>query len=163
MTALIELKDDFIKKRDRLFKDISLRKDSFSFSKKYSHLVEEYVKDLAEGKNYNFVLASSGSFSRMELSPASDIDLMFIAESVNKNDEDIAELVTKFWDSGIEASHTVRDFSDIKKYLKEDLHTFTQFFETKFLIGSEEIYSKWNEEIFSLLKDKIVMNLLNDF
>ena len=51
----------------------------------------------------------------------------------------LLEIVTSFWDNGIEVSHTVRDFSDIKKYLKEDLHTFTQFFETKFLLGKKYI------------------------
>ncbi len=162
MPELLELKNNFLAKKQELFQDISLRKDSLLFSKSYSMLVENYVKELAKGKKYNFALASAGSFSRNELSPFSDIDLMFIAESFNGNNDDVTELVKLFWDSGIEASHTVRDFSDIKKYLKEDLHTFTQFFETKFLIGSKEVYEKWNREIFAALNDKLVKKLLND-
>ena len=163
MPEIIDLKNDFERKREELFKDSSLRKDSLSFCKKHTLLVENYIKDLAKEKNYKFALASAGSFSRQELSPFSDIDLMFIAETFNHNNDDITELVKLFWDSGIEASHTVRDFTDIKKYLKEDLHTFTQFFETKFLLGSREVYDKWNKEIFASLNPKTINNLFNDF
>ena len=93
----------------------------------YSLLVEDFVRSLLVGKKYNFAIASCGSFGRRELSPYSDIDIMFIAESIEKNKENISELVTKFWDNGIEVSHTLREFSDIKKYFNEDLHTFTNF------------------------------------
>ncbi|MCK7516345.1 MAG: hypothetical protein MZV64_00755 [Ignavibacteriales bacterium] len=74
-----------------------------------------------------------GSFSRRELSPYSDIDLMIISESIEKDDADIKDIITSLWDGGIEASHTVRELSDIQKYLTTDLHTFTQFFETRFI------------------------------
>ncbi len=163
MPETLELKDDFVKKREQLFQDNSLRKDSLAFCKQHTLLVENFIKDLAKEKNYGFALASAGSFSRQELSPFSDIDLMFIAESFDYKNNDITELVKVFWDSGIEASHTVRDFSDIKKYLKEDLHTFTQFFETKFLLGNREVYDKWNKEIFACLNDKNIVKLFKDF
>ena len=102
---------------------------------------------LRETKKYNFALASAGSFSRREFSPYSDVDIIFIAESVDDNAKEITELVTRFWDNGLEVSHTVRDFSDIQKYILSDLHTFTQFFETRYLLGSEKIYNIWNEEL----------------
>ncbi len=163
MPEILELKNNFIKNREQLFQDTDLRKDSFAFCKNHTLLVENYIKDLAKEKKYNFALASAGSFSRHELSPFSDIDLMFIAESFDINNNDITDLVKLFWDSGIEASHTVRDFSDIKKYLKEDLHTFTQFFETKFLLGNKQVYEKWNKEIFACLNTKNIKILFNDF
>ena len=163
MPEILTLKNDFIKKKEQLFRDNSLRKDSLIFCKSHTLLVENYIKDLTEGKNYSFALASAGSFSRHELSPFSDIDLMFISESFDHNNNDVTELVKLFWDSGIEASHTVRDFSDIKKYLKEDLHTFTQFFETKYLIGNKQVYDKWNREIFACLNDKNIGKLFKEF
>ncbi len=162
MISVENIKKEFLRSRDKLFQGNIRQKDSFQFSVSYSLLVEEYIRRLSGDAKYNFVLASAGSFSRRELSPFSDIDLMFITNSVEENKEDIAKLVTKFWDNGLEASHTVREFSDIEKYLKTDLHTFTQFFETRFLLGSEALFSKWNETLFSYITEEVKTNLLNE-
>ncbi len=153
MTMIASLKEDFLKRRDLLFRSILRWDDDLKFSIDYSLLVEEFIRAVAEHNNYNFALASAGSFSRRELSPFSDIDLMFISESVEGNEKDITRLVTKLWDYGVEVSHTVRDYSDLAKYLDDDLHTFTQFIETRYLLGSEKIYNKWNELLLALLTD----------
>ena len=162
MTSTVNIKQEFIRKRDKLFHDHLKQMDALRFSMDYSLLVEEHIRTLAGSKKYNFILASAGSFSRRELSPFSDIDIIFITGSVEENSTEIAQLVTKFWDNGIEASHTVREFSDIKKYLEEDLHTFTQFFETRFLLGSEKIYKEWNKILFSIMEDDVKVNLVNE-
>jgi [protein-PII] uridylyltransferase len=94
------------------------------------------------------------------LSPYSDIDLIFITESVSENEKKISDLVTTFWDNGLEVSHTVRDFSDIQKYLLDDLHTFTQFFETRYLLGSEKIYRKWNDTLLNIITDDVKIDLI---
>ena len=153
--------DNFLKNREELFKKNSNQTDLLEFSVQYSMLVEEFIRAIAGNKKYKFVLASAGSFSRRELSPYSDIDLMFITESLDESKEDISKLVTTFWDSGIEAAHTIRDFSDIKKYLTSDLHTLTQFYETRYLLGSNTIYEKWNEQLLKVLKDKVRIKILN--
>jgi [protein-PII] uridylyltransferase len=151
----------FIKRKEQLFNQHLEQIDSFNFSVEYSLLVEEFIRTLAGSKRYKFMLASAGSFSRRELSPYSDIDLIFIANSVEENEEDVSKLVKIFWDSGIEVSHTVRDFNDIDKYLLADLHTFTQFFETRYLLGSNTVYKNWNKTLLLTLTDEIRVKLLN--
>lgn len=162
MPEILNKKEIFLEKKNTLFRIGDVENMGLDLSMNYSLLVEEYVRSLVPEKKYNFSLASSGSFSRRELSPFSDIDMIFISDSVEKSYNDISELVTLFWDNGIEVSHTVRDFSDIKKYLNEDLHTFTQFFETRFLLGDEKIYSKWNDKLFSLVDRKVQVKLLQE-
>ncbi len=166
MISASNIKKEFVKKRDKLFQDNFRQRDSFKFSVSFSLLVEEYIRKLSHEEKFDFVVASAGSFSRRELSPFSDIDLMFITKSVENDSEKISSLVKVFWDNGLEVSHTVREFSDIKKYLESDLHTFTQFFETRFLLGNELLYSKWNEELFSFItqevKAKLFQELLDD-
>jgi len=81
----------------------------------------------------------------------------------DKNADQIKEFVTLLWDSGIEVSHTVRQYSDITKLLEEDLHAFTQFFETRFLFGKKSIYKKWNEEIINSLTEEHRKNLIYKF
>ena len=161
MKTSSEIAKDFLKKREDLFNKNSHQTDLLDFSVQYSVLVEEFIRTVAGNKKYKFALASAGSFSRRELSPFSDIDIMFITESLDESREDISHLVKTFWDSGIEAAHTIRDFSDIKKYLTTDLHTLTQFYETRYLLGSNTIYEKWNTELLKVLKNKIQVKLLN--
>jgi [protein-PII] uridylyltransferase len=133
------IKREFNNNKERLFNDTILQKDGYELSKAYSLLVEEYIAKILNYKIPNFAIASNGSFSRRELSPFSDIDLMIIVKSFDDIEEDIKKIIQVLWDCGIEVSHTVRDFSDIEKFLKEDLHSFTQFFETRYLLGNNQI------------------------
>ncbi len=155
-----DIKNKFLAKQEELFSRHNKQIDSLSFSKEYSFLIEEILREIAGLNKYNFVIASAGSFSRRELSPYSDIDLIFIADSVGENEKEISDLVTGFWDNGLEVSHTVRDFSDVHKYLLDDLHTFTQFFETRYLLGSEKVYSKWNETLLNTITDDVKIDLI---
>jgi len=160
MTNKVKL--DFKEKKEKLFSKHHGKNASLKFSLEYSLLVEEFIRTLASDGKYNFALTSAGSFSRRELSPFSDIDLMFITDSVSESEKDIVELVTKFWDNGIEVSHTVREFSDINKFIETDLHTFTQFFETRFLLGSDKIYLLWNDLLLSSITDELKVRLINE-
>ena len=162
MSATLTAKKEFVKNKEAIFKNRGLWSDAFKFSMSYSLLVEEFIRVLASVKKYKFAITSAGSFSRRELSPFSDIDIIFIADPVEDHEPDIAELVKKFWDNGIEASHTIREFADINKYLKNDLHTFTQFFETRLLLGSEKIYNEWNSRLFDSITDTVKAALIKE-
>jgi len=159
----IKLKEKFFEDRDRIFNTEELLKDPFKFSVKWSILVEEYILKVLKGIKLNCAVASVGSFSRRELSPFSDIDLMFIFEKIDGYEAVINNCITMLWDSGVEVSHTIRDFSDIQKFLNSDLHAFTQFFETRYILGNEKLYHKWNKKIFELLTEKHKKKLIQDF
>ncbi|MBK7631451.1 MAG: HD domain-containing protein [Ignavibacteriales bacterium] len=163
MKRLLDIKKGFLKDRETLFTDYNGKTDAFVFSKNYSVLIEDTIRIILADKKISFVLASAGSFSRRELSPFSDIDLMIISESIEKDSTEISELITNLWDGGIEASHTVRELSDIKKFLTSDLHAFTQFFETRFISGDLKLYNKWNTELINYIDDKSKKLLMTDF
>ncbi|MBI9072463.1 MAG: [protein-PII] uridylyltransferase [Melioribacteraceae bacterium] len=163
MDEKIKIKEEFFVEKDRIFNNPDLQKKAYKFSLEFSMLVEDFIVRILNKKKINFVIASVGSFSRRELSPYSDIDIMFILDSVKGNEDDIRSIVTYLWDCGIEVSHTVRIFSDVKKFLKEDLHAFTPFFETRFLYGNRELYNKWNEHLFSHMNLKVKRDLVSEF
>jgi [protein-PII] uridylyltransferase len=159
-------KKEFLAKREKLFTNEVLFKDSFEFCVKHSLLVDDYIQKLLGHKNFSCAVAAVGGFSRRELSPYSDIDIMFISDNSNLNEKEIQTSVTALWDSGIEVSHTIREFSDIDKFLKNDLHAFTQFFETRLLVGDKETYIKWNERLISGIeksdKAELISQYIND-
>lgn len=159
----LKLKEKFLETRERVFEDTELQKDPVQFSVTYSLLVEEYIVKALHEFHLSCALASVGSFSRRELSPFSDIDVMLIFDKVAGNEKLIKDCVTILWDSGIEVSHTVRDFTDIKKFLKEDLHAFTQFFETRFILGNAKVYNDWRKKVFEPIKDSHKKQLIYEF
>jgi [protein-PII] uridylyltransferase len=163
MPEALQQKKDFIRKRDNLFELALKNADSMDFSMEYSLLVEEQIRDLVGDAKLSFAIASAGSFSRRELAPYSDIDLMIICENVEGNEKEISAIITTLWDYGIEVSHTVRDMEDITRFLVTDLHTFTQFFENRFLLGSEQVYRKWNKLLLEALTFENQASLLKDF
>ncbi len=163
MRQSLEIKQQFNIEKEKLFNNTELIKDAFKLCINYSLLVEEYIFKVLSNKSVDFVLAAAGSFSRRELSPYSDIDLMFITDKVSKNNKSIEESVSLLWDIGIEISHTVREFSDIEIFLEDDLTSFTQFFETRFLFGNKDLYKKWNNKILSVLDETHKARLLNQY
>ncbi len=163
MNDLEKLKEQFAAAKENLFADEELRKSGFRFSVAYSLLVEEYIVKILKGKHFRCVLCSAGSFSRRELAPYSDIDIMFIFPEVKGHEDSLSECVRLLWDAGIEVSHTVREFADISEFISTDLHTFTQFFETRFIIGDEKIYHEWNKKLLAEIEKIDKEKLLNDF
>ena len=163
MENIKEIKDFFQNQKAKLFNDKKLVQDSYKFCVKYSLLVEEFIFKVIISETTCCALASGGSFSRRELSPHSDIDLMFIVPDLKEQETKIQNSIANLWDAGIEVSHTVRTFSDITKFLKEDLHSFTQFFETRFILGEEKIYKEWNNYLFDSIDEKSKKELIKKF
>jgi len=163
MIETIKIKKEFVEARQAIYSDESLLKDPLNFCVRNSLLVEEFIFRVGEKKIKDIALASAGSFSRRELSPYSDIDIMFILPQMEGYEELITESVSLFWDCGIEVSHTVREFGDIEKFLDKDLHTFTQFFETRFILGNEKIYRQWNDKLLSSVKEENIIQLVKQY
>ncbi|MBK8944218.1 MAG: [protein-PII] uridylyltransferase [Ignavibacteriae bacterium] len=159
-------REQFLTDRNRLFNDEELIKNSYKFCVRYSLLVEEYIIKIIKPQSVDCVMVAAGGFSRRELSPYSDIDLMFIIQKVETHEQNIRDAVTKLWDAGIEVSHTVRTFGDIQKFMNEDLHAFTQFFETRFLIGNKLLYDEWNRKVFEIIEKtdekQLIFDLFDD-
>lgn len=163
MLRLIEIKKGFLKERENLFNKFTGKADALIFSKNYTVLIEDTIRIIIGDRKIPFALASAGSFSRRELSPYSDIDIIIISKSIENDQEEIKNLITDLWDAGIEASHTVRELSDINKYLTTDLHTFTQFFETRFITGNSALYNQWNDELLNKIDESTKKLLITNY
>ncbi|MCB9248814.1 MAG: HD domain-containing protein [Ignavibacteriales bacterium] len=166
MENSVNIKSQFLEDRNKLFNDEKLLENSYRFCVRHSLLVEEYIIKIVQPQSPNCVMAAAGGFSRRELSPYSDIDLMFIFPKIEDHEKEIREAITKLWDAGIEVSHTTREFSDIQRFMNEDLHALTQFFETRFLLGNKSIYDEWNKHLFEIIekanKQQLVFDLFDD-
>ena len=163
MQEIVEIKKQLELEKETLFSKEEFMVDSFKLCINYSLLIEEYIFKVISNIKIDFILAAAGSFSRRELSPNSDIDLMIITDNLEKEKKNIENCKSMLWNIGIKISYTVRKFSDIEKFLEKDLTSFTQFFETRFLYGDKKLYKKWNQEIAAVLDDAHKKRLLNQY
>ncbi len=153
-------------KKEKFLSVSLLLSDPENYSLNYSLMTEGHIRSLAENIITACAVVSAGSFCRRELSPYSDIDIIFLVADDRKSDEEIKKFVTLCWDDGIEISHTLRTAEDIKTFLNTDLHTFTQFFETRFITGDYKLYEDWNKallkEFTPEVQEKIFYELQRD-
>ena len=161
--------NNFISRKNILTADTEkIFNEPFKFCIDYSNLTEEYVKNAAKNLSDNIAILATGSFCRKELSPLSDIDLMFfVSEDVNENDFDIIKsVISELWQNDVEASHTIRTISDIDKFYESDIQSFTQFFETRFIAGNRALYDEMQARVIDKIsgegKEKILNLLLEE-
>ncbi|MBM4176602.1 MAG: HD domain-containing protein [Ignavibacteria bacterium] len=151
--------DDLIDKRHTF-------ESSIDFSYRLSELFNHEIIKIAGESIPGLAIGAFGGFGRMELSPYSDIDLCFIIHKPDETSEYIGNLVRKLWDRGIQISHTVRDFGQITEIAANDLQSFTQLLELRFVTGNKSVYLRFIERLLgainSELKIKILQNLLSD-
>ena len=86
-------------------------------------------------------IVALGGFGRRELSPRSDVDLLFLTSSRRtKSTGDLTGyLVRMMWDSGLELGHSVRSLTQLKKAIKSDLDLKTALLDGRWLCGDESL------------------------
>lgn len=92
-------------------------------------------------------LVAVGGYGRGELHPASDIDLLILAEPEQESDyaETIGEFVTFLWDIGLEVGNSLRSIGDCQREAINDITVATTLFEARRLAGPETTFSRFRE------------------
>lgn len=166
MDRLNSLKNKYKEKAKQLFSLRTIDKLDLKNSIRFTSMIEEYISVIVQDTNFPFAIACAGSFCRRELSPFSDIDLMFIHRADQPCEEEITALVTLFWDAGLEVSHTVRVKEDINRFYEEDLKSYTQLYEIRYLMGARDVYEEFESELNTALlqadSEKIFYSLLKE-
>ena len=161
MKEVIKIKKFYKNERDELFRKLIKNNDGSSFNQHHTRLVDRIVKDIVKYVKLShpvsdFTLVAVGGYGRYDLSPKSDVDLLFIYKKNNKNIRGfITELNNCLWDVGLEVGIS---FLTIKQAIidsKKDIKTVTKFTETRFLIGNAEQYGEFIRSI------KILIGKLN--
>lgn len=111
-------------------------------------------------------IVALGGYGRAELSPLSDIDIMFLYPwKVGSYAETIIERVLYIlWDTGLDIGYSTRNIDDCVK-VSSDLVIKTSLVDSRFICGDEALYGDFkkalNEQVFSkniesFIRDKVV-------
>lgn len=102
-----------------------------------TQLFEEHL-----GKVKKVALFAVGGYGRAEMHPASDIDLLVVAEKPHKCRREIESFVQSVYDLNMEVGHSVRDLKSCRVEAKQDITVATALFERRFITGDVPLRDK---------------------
>lgn len=115
----------------------------------FRELFEGIVRAVApKGLTESLAVAALGGYGRRELTPFSDIDIMFITPRAHPGkaaEEIIRQTLTALWDIGYKVGHSTRSIAEAVKQANGDMITKTAMLEARFLTGDKEIFTQFRE------------------
>lgn len=112
-------------------------------------------RDFLESK---FCIVATGGYGRRELSPYSDVDLLFIYDSLGESDlEKIVKHFTYYlYDSKKDVGYACRTVDECKTYLDE-LESFFTILDSRYVLGSESLFLKYKREVLEKLPQEFLI------
>lgn len=95
-------------------------------------------------------LVALGGYGRGELSPLSDIDVMFLLPSKTKPaaakpllEHFTREILYVLWDCDLKVGHSTRTVEEVFAEARKDIQTLTSLLESRFIAGSATLYESF--------------------
>jgi [protein-PII] uridylyltransferase len=112
-----------------------------------------------------FAIVALGGYGRQELSPYSDIDILFLHQG-RKDSTYAAELseaiLYLLWDIGFTVGHSVRSLSECVSIAKEDIVSRNSMIDARLLWGSDSVFRTLNERLDEEIFEKKKRELLDE-
>lgn len=121
--------------------------------------IDTVIKRALEINGYSDLIGVSvvalGGYGRLDLSPYSDVDLLFLYKNRSKTlAKDVAETVLYFlWDLKLDVGHSVRTIEECVELSYDDKDTtiLTSLLDSRFIFGDKFLYSNLENEIYNEL------------
>jgi len=98
-------------------------------------------------------MVAIGGYGRGELSPGSDIDLMFVfIRRSPATSRLVRAILYLLWDAGLDIGHSARTISECLKIAREDYQSETSMLENRLIAGDSKIFDNYNKRFDSYLK-----------
>ncbi len=122
------------------------------------HLIDPLLS-----RQWDGALIAIGGYGRQQLSPASDIDLMFLFTDAESEESKAAssELLRVLWDLGYKVGHSVRTVDESVSLAKQDRLIATSLLESRFLHGDRNIFKTFHTAFFEKVIDRQLVEMLN--
>lgn len=113
-----------------------------------------------------FAIVALGGYGRQELSPYSDIDILFLHQG-RKDSASAAQLseaiLYLLWDIGFTVGHSVRSLSECVSIAKDDIVSRNSMVDARLLWGGADVFRTLNErldeEVFEKKKRELLVEL----
>jgi [protein-PII] uridylyltransferase len=115
----------------------------------FKELFEGIVRSAApKGLTEPLVVAALGGYGRRELTPFSDVDIMFVIPKSQPSktcEEVIRKTLTALWDIGYKVGHSTRSISQTIKQASGDMVTRTSLLESRYLSGDRDLFAEFKQ------------------
>ncbi len=117
--------------------------------------------------DHKSAVVAIGGYGRGELSPASDIDIMFLYPwKITPYLETVVERVLyALWDSGLDVGYSTRNISDCIK-ISSDLVAKTSLIDSRYLCGDQSLFDEYKkaigDDVFSKNVDAFIRNKIEE-
>lgn len=114
-------------------------------TKLMDQLVEDLFHEIApDSISERMALVAVGGYGREELTPWSDVDLMFLCRETSSQEilETIYRMLHALWDLHLEVGHSVRTVEDCVDVSLRDIPTWTALLDGRFLAGDQELFQE---------------------
>lgn len=111
-------------------------------------------------------LVAVGGYGRGELSPWSDVDLMFLCRDTSSRNlvQTVSTVLHILWDLHLEVGHSVRSLEDCEDVALRDLKTWTALMDARLIAGDQGLFASFDrgirEELFRSHRDEFVRRLV---
>jgi [protein-PII] uridylyltransferase len=117
----------------------SANPDQFEMHPAYDQMMAQLAEHFLGHWKEMLAIVGLGGYGRKEMSPYSDIDLLFLRqedapEGVYRG---IRSILYLLWDAKVEFGHSVRTIAECREEADKDLAVLTSLMDTRFIWGSE--------------------------
>lgn len=152
-----DIVSEFLKEFNLINNIDFIKNPNNKFSLKFSLLVESVLINVLENisnGNTNILVIALGSFGRRELSPKSDIEILF----ANISDEQYLNIKNSLNNLALKINLNFKlyKFEKDYDYLNENFTFFCKLFQSRLIFGNSNDFKNFYEQISANLKDNIV-------
>lgn len=155
------LRNEVRQGQTRLKEDYEKHNDADAVLQQRCLNVDSVLRKLWSGFDFpdSMALAAVGGYGRGELFPASDIDLLILLpQSATPDIESkLEQLVSCFWDIGLEIGHSVRTVQECLDEAAGDITVQTALLEARLLSGNEKLFGVFQKRLYGNLDPLIFL------
>ena len=138
-------------------RDLTLEEGALA-ARERSDRVDASLEQLAEealGASNEIVLVAQGGYGRQQLSPHSDIDLLFLIGSKSETTKGtLRSLLYPLYDAGLKVGHATVTPKDAILRADADLHATTALLSTRRITGDEDLFAELEHRFARWLKKR---------
>ena len=111
----------------------------------------DYYRQAHSTETVPLALLAIGGYGRGELSPYSDIDIMFLHNTPARNNKThpyiaavVEQVLYMLWDIGLKVGHSTRSISEAVVQANKDMQSKTSMVQSRLLAGGVDLYGKFH-------------------